>query len=314
MASSPPLVDDAAASTLWPAALVGESSAAIALGCLCFVNGFLAAYMRSPSAAAKRDVKRVSFKASTLSSPPTQAATPPSSATTSSEELAPTAAEWARFLAARRGDVASASAMWAAHARWRQATLPLLADAPAIGTGQRLPDYFAFLSERCRLGGRVLVCHAAMSDPSLASDAEYTRAIAAYLDAALPRDSAEQITIVVDCRGGAHWPNPPPSLARSLDVARVLRAHFPERMRRLVVFPVPWLLSAVWLGACRALGSRAAAKARLLTGPAHRSAPLPDGLAEHLGPAARAECEQVRALKLREAAERASEAAASSRR
>jgi hypothetical protein len=245
--------------------------------------------------------------------------------------LTPTDAEWTRFLSARRGDAAAASAMWSVHAEWRLLHLPLAADAPFFGRG--LPDHLVMLQARCKSGGRVLLCLAAMWDPSLGSTAEYTLAIAAFLDGHLARDSDEclcsarqpaptgfdrhatdvrmpravctscgrRITILVDCRGGVGWPNPPPSLSHSRDIAHMLRAHFPERMLRIVVFPMPWIVSAVWLGASRALGSRAAARARLLTGTSSKQAPLPQGLSEYLGDDALAECEAAREARFKPA-------------
>ena len=61
-------------------------------------------------------------------------------------------------------------------------------------------------------------------------------------------DAAEKITVAVDVRGGGGWSNPSPtSLVPFVRVlSAVLSANFPERLRRMVIFPVPWAAKAVW--------------------------------------------------------------------
>jgi hypothetical protein len=152
----------------------------------------------------------------------------------------PTAAEWDRFVAARHGDSDAALEMWKAHVAWRRRTLPLGAGAPAIGNG--LPDYVMWLDGglRCHGGGLILLTLAAMYESRLGSPEQYATALAALLDSRLPREGHERVTMLIDVRGGHGWPNPRPSMAVVRALQGVLRAHFPERLHLLVVYPMPW--------------------------------------------------------------------------
>lgn len=210
--------------------------------------------------------------------------------------LEPTPAEWTRFMRARHGDEKAAIEMWRAHAAWRAQHLP-----PAKQLGRELPKHCYILERRCRLGGLVVFSNAAMHDPKLGSYEEYNLAVAQLFDEHLSRDSPERVTIIADCRGGVGWPNPPASISHALSLAKMLRDNFPERLNRLVVYPVPWLAMALF-GALRSgLGTRTAAKARLLAGRAGNHCPTPGGLLEFIDEEAVEECERLRSLALEDA-------------
>ena len=59
-----------------------------------------------------------------------------------------------------------------------------------------------------------------------------------------------------------------------------LAPNFPERLHRLVVFPVPYLATTIWSAASAFLDERTAAKVQLLSGYARRIDPIPDGLSD----------------------------------
>lgn len=150
-----------------------------------------------------------------------------------------TAAEWRRFLAARRGDETEARKSLTAHLEWRQQNLPLPDKAPRIGVG--LPDFTATLSDDLRVDGcRVLVVFGAMYDAEAGSSEEYARALASLFDTTLDRESTEKFTVLIDARGGNGWPNPRPwSVVPWIRVlASTLSANFPERLHRMIIFPV----------------------------------------------------------------------------
>lgn len=211
--------------------------------------------------------------------------------------LEPTPAEWARFMKARHGDEKAAIEMWRAHAAWRAQHLP-----PAKQLGRELPKHCYILDRRCRLGGLIVFSNAALHDPRLGSFEEYNLAIAQFFDENLPRDSSERVTIIADCRGGEGWPNPPASISHARSLARMLRDNFPDRLNRLVIYPVPWILMAVFAAIRAGLGTRTAAKARVIAGRAGNYCPIPtEGLLEFIDEETIAECERIRNVALEDA-------------
>lgn len=214
-----------------------------------------------------------------------------------------TPAEWRRFLDARQGDEAAARQMLQAHLDWRRAHLPLSPDALMIGRG--LPDFVTLLEgHTSRDGVRVLLVLGAMYDATAGSHHEYALALAALFDASLDRNSDEKFMVLVDARGGDGWPNPRPwaILPWVRVLAATLSANYPERLKRLVVCPVPWVASAVWTAASAFLDERTAAKVALLSGPAARTEPLPASLDEYMDTSAVEECEAIRRERIRESA------------
>jgi hypothetical protein len=190
-------------------------------------------------------------------------------------------AEWRRFLAARDGDVEAASEMLRAHLAWRAATLPLASGAPSLGSG--LPPLLV-CDGHARSGHRLMLMMAAMYDPELGDVDAYVNAIAAKFDEMLDRNASEKLTVLADVRGGDGWANPAASSTVSFlrAVAALMSANFPERLHQLVVFPVPWVASTLWIVVKQFLDPETARKVVLLDGPADRAAPVPASLRKYL--------------------------------
>ena len=191
------------------------------------------------------------------------------------------AAERERFLRARGGDGAAAAAMYAEHLAWRAASLPLAADAPKFGAA--LPEWL-FFHGTATDGTRITFVQAARYDAEAGSTTAYTLAAAALFDEHLARDGDEKCTVLVDTRGAEGWANPPATSLVGLirELTGTLRANFPERMRRLVVYPVPWAATALWTMVQQFLDAETVAKVVLLSGPATRGSPPPPELFEYV--------------------------------
>ena len=82
----------------------------------------------------------------------------------------------------------------------------------------------------------------AMYDDVAATPEQHGLSIAALMDEKLARDSPDQITVLLDVRGGPDWPNPPAynMLTPIRTIIGMLSANFPERCLRVVVYPMPW--------------------------------------------------------------------------
>lgn len=193
------------------------------------------------------------------------------------------AGEWQRFLDARNGDPVAAQQMWDAHLVWRQQNLPLPKDAPQIGKNG-MPAFCSFMSSRCKAGSQVLVVLGAMYDNSTLGAEAYALAMAAYIDENVPREEPGKFTVLIDARGGDNWPNPRPwsVLPWIRALVSTLTSNFPERLGRLVIYPVPWVATAVWSAASQLLDERTAAKCVMLSGPAARTEPVPEGINEYI--------------------------------
>jgi hypothetical protein len=100
---------------------------------------------------------------------------------------------------------------------------------------------------QCKDGSRIFHLTPARLDLTLASAQVYALASALYLDRRLSRHTTEKISLICDVRGGNGWANPTPwSLLPFIRAtSSLLGQHFPERLKRFVLFPMP--SSAVWI-------------------------------------------------------------------
>ena len=192
-----------------------------------------------------------------------------------------TAAEFKRFFVARKHNVAAATEMLSKYLDWRRETLPLAADHPKLGI--ELPPWMIFHG---RARDKTPICHiqGPMYDPEAGTPSEYALATAFMFDQMIPRDSETKVTLLVDCRGEVGWKSPGPTtfipVVRSL--SSLLGDNYPERLRRLIVYPVPWAGLALWHAVRPFIDTDTAQKVVLLSGSSKRGAPCPVELADYV--------------------------------
>lgn len=208
-----------------------------------------------------------------------------------------TPAEHARFLNAVDHDAVEADARLDAYLAWRRTHLddPLArANVPTLG--DPLPSMLSFTGHALD-GSRLAVVFPASYDAELASVEQYVDAIAAAFDRELDRASDEKLTLVIDVRGGNGWPNASPTtlipFARAC--SNVMGANFPERVRKVVLYPLPWWATAIWAVVAEFLDARTRQKFVLLSGPAARTEPIPLTISEHIAEPSVALIEAARA-------------------
>ena len=104
---------------------------------------------------------------------------------------------------------------------------------------------------RCTDNTRILQIFPARLDLSLAAAHTYSLAAALYLDRRFSRSIEEKVALFVDVRGGKGWTNPSPLSALPFirSTAALLGDNYPERLRRLVLFPLPSSAAWVWSAA-----------------------------------------------------------------
>ncbi|CAJ1936631.1 unnamed protein product [Cylindrotheca closterium] len=119
-------------------------------------------------------------------------------------------------------------------------------------------------------------------DRKVASAIIYANAFAFYLDMNLDRNSDEKITIFLDVRGGEGFPNPSPKTMLKFisTVSRVLEFNFPERLEKLIIFPVPMLARGVFQPIKLLMHGKTVNKIELISGSANRHAALPKAALE----------------------------------
>jgi len=115
---------------------------------------------------------------------------------------------------------------------------------------------------RCKDGTRILHILPARLDLSLAAAPTYSLAAALYLDALLRRTDAERLTLVCDVRGGRGWANPTPMSTFPFirSTSSLLGRHYPERLERMILFPMPKAAMWVWGAAQKCLDPNTASK------------------------------------------------------
>jgi len=107
-------------------------------------------------------------------------------------------------------------------------------------------------------------------------------AMSVWLDECLARDSDEKITLLVDVRPKDDWPNPTPTnlLPMIRQLSSVFGAMNPERLEACIIFPMPWIVRAVWYIVKGFMDVKTASKMQFLAGSSYQDAPFPDGLSE----------------------------------
>jgi hypothetical protein len=115
---------------------------------------------------------------------------------------------------------------------------------------------------RCKDGTRILHILPARLDLSFATAPTYSLAVALYLDRRLCRWTTERITLFCDVRGGRGWSNPTPwsTLPFIQSTASLLGSNYPERLERLILFPMPMSASLVWSAARKCLDPNTSSK------------------------------------------------------
>ncbi|KAJ1461355.1 hypothetical protein M885DRAFT_507288 [Pelagophyceae sp. CCMP2097] len=139
---------------------------------------------------------------------------------------------------------------------------------------------------RTARGDYVLLIEGARYDPAVSAEAHVALLVLRVEESI--SDDAEcdahaRILVLVDVRPNAGWINAPG--ARLIPFVRKIAAtippYYPERLRSLAVYPVPWLL--VWVfTACTGtfLDKRTRAKVSMLAGPNYADSPCPVELAD----------------------------------
>lgn len=150
-----------------------------------------------------------------------------------------------RFLVARKGDVKAAADMMTKALEWYRAHFPL---PPELRT--QVESAFSagcfFTHGQARDGTPVLYMRGALYDGSKASPEAYVLAAAHAITHALAQSAELNVTVVVHAVNVPGAPNDNADLTFIKGFISVLSDNFPERLKRLAIFPFPWYGRAIW--------------------------------------------------------------------
>ena len=192
------------------------------------------------------------------------------------------AAELARFAAARPGKPADALKLYKRYRKWRRE------DGAADALGAVAQPAEARDAQFAALGGRVgefpvLLVEGARYALDVPAEA-YVALLCRRMDEALASDASTRLVVLIDARAGTGWPNP--SALKLVGFLRLCASaipnRYPERLRRVVVYPLPgWAKTLIGL-VTRLLEPVTRDKIEVLAGSDSKDAPCPAGLAEHV--------------------------------
>ena len=200
-------------------------------------------------------------------------------------------AELRRFADARPDG--GAVEFYRAYQRWRLGdgaaeTLQRKA-APLVVGGDSSPSRFIALGDRLatddgvgRRGDRVVLVEGARFDPAHISSSAYAAHVCRTLDAALASDDASQFVVLIDCRAGKGWPNHGATAFWPLirELARTVPDCYPERLRCVVVYPLPRWARVSLATATYLLPAKTRQKVWAVAGDDSRRAPVPEEIRE----------------------------------
>jgi hypothetical protein len=113
---------------------------------------------------------------------------------------------------------------------------------------EKIPQFIRIGSFCPRNQKRIVQIMAAMIDPSLASLEFYSLVFAVYFDLFFDRDSMESAVVFVDVRSGRGWRNcNDPMLIPFIKRLAQHLDHFPERLSKCIVYPVPKPAKPIWV-------------------------------------------------------------------
>jgi len=184
-------------------------------------------------------------------------------------------AELLRFYRATR-DVKKAIAMFTAHEAFLVAH-PLEELAAAR---QKIPEFFIRPCPGKALDGTpILLVQGARYDKATSTE-EYVLAVMDELERALCRDDTTQWTVLLDIRCQEGWANL--AATEMLPFFKALNTmateHYPERIHRVVIYPMPSVVSRLWYVVKQFIDTATRKKVVLLSGPSEEGGPCPKEL------------------------------------
>eukprot|EP01035_Chromulina_nebulosa_P019936 gene19936-25899_t len=152
-------------------------------------------------------------------------------------------ADIVRYLVARKGNIELASEMLSKSIQWHANKLPLKSS----------DEILRALSSKCffphgvdRDGAPVLYFRGALYDSKKASSDAYVMVASHGIDYALRNSNHSSVTVLVHAVAVPGAPNENTDTNFIKGFVQTLSDNFPERLKRLAIYPFPWYGRAIW--------------------------------------------------------------------
>lgn len=187
-------------------------------------------------------------------------------------------AELRRFCRARPKSTQEAAQMYRKHLAWRREQG---SEGNLLKASLAIPQKYIRQAGCARDGTLILFVQGAMYDSSVAPEM-YTLACGHALDQMFTAESEEKFTLLIDARPGIGWPNAPaPTMMPFFRLAcSVLPDNYPERVKKVVIYPMPSILGQLWRMVSCLLDPTTRDKFQVLSGSDAIGAPCPRELGE----------------------------------
>ena len=147
-----------------------------------------------------------------------------------------------RFLVARKGNLDQAAKMMRSAVDWHSSNFPSkkMEILSALQTG-------CFFTHGVALDGTpLLFMRGAFYSSKIATPLQYVLAAAYVIDYVLAQSDQISVTVLVHACGIAGAPNESADINFIKLFVQVLSDNYPERLKRLVIYPFPWFARAMW--------------------------------------------------------------------
>eukprot|EP00667_Euglena_gracilis_P017010 EG_transcript_17879 len=192
--------------------------------------------------------------------------------------------ELLRFCRARPQALEEAVKMYEAYLEWRKGQGAPDNLLKYVGT---VPAAWVRTCGHAVDGTPAAYCQGARFDPNLPAE-NYVLYCANLIDSVVKANDMTRITILIDVRAGNGdgWFNAPPHQMVSFFrlANQILNVNYPERAQRLIIYPIPTLLTHLWTMFSAILDKVTKEKFIVLSGSAVAGAPCPPKLLEYIKP------------------------------
>ena len=147
-----------------------------------------------------------------------------------------------RFLVARKGNLEQATTMMRSAVDWHSSHFPSKRHEiiPALQTG-------CFFAHGKALDGTpILFMRGAFYSSKVATPLQYVLAAAYVIDTVLAESDQICVTVLVHACGVKGAPNESADINFIKLFVQILSDNYPERLKRLVIYPFPWFSRALW--------------------------------------------------------------------
>lgn len=190
------------------------------------------------------------------------------------------AQELRRFCQARPNSVEEAITMYSEHLQWRLRDGDPRRLAAAFDS---MPRNYCRPAGRARDGSPALLVQAARYDPELGPE-QHVLGLCHVLDKHMTPGDSTRWTLLIDARPGENWTNMPAHkmLPFIKLVTQVLPDNYPERVNKVVIYPVPAVAQGLWWVCKSFLDEKTRSKFEVISGSSSLGAPCPKELGRYV--------------------------------